>query len=190
MLRGLTREQYHHLASVFNQACVHGVIPSQWGITSVAMLPKKPTVERPIGLMHVCAKAMLKSRWHLIEEWNHHFQLLAPWDQARVGVSAIEVGAARLLRTEVHAAHDMHGVTLFVDLSTFFESVDHARLIQVADEVGFPPLLLELSLRLYPALPGSPRDPGRRHGGTATIPHPRHNSGLPHGALAQQSRPV
>ena len=131
MLRGLTREQYHHLASVFNQACVDGVIPSQWGITSVTMLPKKPTVERPIGLMHVCAKAMLK------------------WDQARVGVSAIEVGAARLLRAEIHAAHGLHGVTLFVDLSTFFESVDHGRLIQVAGEVGFPPLLLELSLRFY-----------------------------------------
>ena len=119
------------------------------GITSVTMLPKKPTVERPIGLMHVCAKAMLKSRWHLIEEWNRHFQQIAPWDQARVGVSAIEVGAARLLRTEIHAAHDLHGVTLFIDLSTFFESVDHTRLIQVAGEVGFPPLLLELSLRLY-----------------------------------------
>ena len=113
MLRGLTREQYHQLASVFNRAYRQGVVPSQWGITSVTTLPKKPTVERPIGLMHVCAKAMLKSRWRLIEEWNHHFQQIAPWDQARVGVSAIEVGAARLLRTEIHAAHDLHGVTLF-----------------------------------------------------------------------------
>ena len=139
MLRGLTKEQYHQLASVFNRAHQQGVVPSQWGITSVTMLPKKPTVERPIGLMHVCAKAMLKSRWHLIEEWNHHFQQIAPWDKARVGVSAIEVGAARLLRTEIHGAHDLHGVTLFIDLSTFFESVDHTRLIQVAGEVGFPP---------------------------------------------------
>ena len=66
-----------------------------------------------------------------------------------MGVLAIEVGAARLLRTEIHAAYDLHGVTLFVDFSTFLKSVDHGRLIQVAGKVGFPPLLLELSIQFY-----------------------------------------
>ena len=40
MLRGLTREQYHQLASVFNRAYQQGVVPSQWALPQLRCCPK------------------------------------------------------------------------------------------------------------------------------------------------------
>ena len=70
MLRNRSRQHFEELAEIFHQVEATGDLPQQREVTGIAVLPKKPTVERQIGLMHLCVKTLFKARWYVTEDWN------------------------------------------------------------------------------------------------------------------------
>ena len=63
--------------------------------------------------------------------------------------ACLSVSVQRVFSAEVGRATGQHRVTLFLDLTTFFETVDHERLAATADEVQFPATLLNIALQVY-----------------------------------------
>ena len=53
------------------------------------------------------------------------------------------------MRQEVHRARGFHGVTVLMDMSTFYDTIQLDRLQQEAIKLDYPPLLLELAMQLY-----------------------------------------
>ena len=113
------------------------------------MLPKAWDIERPIALLHTVCKSLLKLRWALIEDWLPVVREKMPWDAAMPGNATADVAIKRLMRCEVSRVKGKHRVTLYMDLSAFYEHIDHHVLIYQALDLSFPALLLYLALSVY-----------------------------------------
>ena len=149
LMRALTAEQCHRLASIMRQAELNGSFPEQWSVSLVILLPKNLEIERPIALMHVLLKAWMKLRWCLLEQWQESFASQGWWDSCGPGHSCLDVAVRRLIQYESSQIVPEHRITLYLDLSCFYETIIHARLVAHAQEVGFPPLLLWGALCAY-----------------------------------------
>ena len=103
--------------------------------------------------MHVLLKAWMKLRWCLLEQWQESFASQGWWDSCGPGHSCLDVAVRRLIQYESSQLVPEHRVTLYLDLSCFYETIIHARLAAHAQEVGFPPLLLWGALALASFLP-------------------------------------
>ena len=77
--------------------------------------------------------------------WLKQYEQIAPWDAARLGVACLSVSVQRVFQAEVARANCQHRVTLFLDLTTFFETVSHDRLAKLQ----FPATLLNIALQVY-----------------------------------------
>ena len=131
------------------QAELSGSFPEQWTVSLVILLPKTPEIERPIALMHVLLKAWMKLRWSLLEQWQGSFAPRGWWDSCGPGHSCLDVAVRRLIQYEASHTVQEHRVTLYLDLSCFYETIIHSRLVTHAQEVDFPPLLLWGALCAY-----------------------------------------
>ena len=86
-----------------------GRLPGQVCITLITMLAKNDRVERPIGLTHYAYRAWARTKWKLYEAWATDFGSRAPWDQARKGVSSLDVALARIIRHETARSQKRSG---------------------------------------------------------------------------------
>eukprot|EP00439_Symbiodinium_sp_Y106_P008508 s10661_g1.t1 len=87
------------------------------------MLAKTPQIERPIALLHVVYKAFVKLRWDLVEKW------LADVARDALGRGATtDVSLRRLASGEAHRAQGKHHITIFLDISTFYDGIRHEAL--------------------------------------------------------------
>ena len=68
-------------------------------------------------------------------------------DRARPGANVLQVALERLLRQEVHKANGLHGVTILMDMSMFYDTINLDRLQDKALKLQYPPLLLELAMQ-------------------------------------------
>ena len=99
--------------------------------------------------MHLLLKAWMKLRWPLLEQWQKGFATKAWWDSCGPGFSCLDVAVRRLIEYECTHSVSEHRITLFLDLSCFYETIGHSRLVEHADAVSFPPLLLWGALCAY-----------------------------------------
>ena len=148
-MRALSANQCHRLASIMREAELSGSFPEQWSVSLVILLPKSLEIERPIALMHVLLKTWMKLRWSLLEQWQTSFAPQAWWDSCGPGHSCLDVAVRRLIQYETSHIVREHRVTLYLDLSCFYETIIHSRLVAHAQVVGFPPLLLWGALCAY-----------------------------------------
>ena len=54
----------------------------------------------------------------------------------------------RLLRQETTKSLERHGVTVLLDMSTFYDTLDLQKLQQTAQELNYPPLALEFAMQV------------------------------------------
>ena len=135
-LKTLTVPEVAELVACFHNWEQEGVLQGQLCVSLTTMLAKNERVERPIALRHYAYRVWAKSRWPCYQEWAASFALTAPWDKAKAGVSSLDVALA-------------HGVSILVDLETFYESIEHATLVKLALEHNFPAPILNLALQVY-----------------------------------------
>ena len=136
-----------------------GRSPGQWRVVKFAMLAKKADIERPIGLCDVVYKAWLQVRFSLVTAWMKKYAAVAPWDAARPGNTCLSVSIHRLFQAELAKVNHQCRVTLFLDLSTFYETISRRRLEQTAYELE------------YPATPNLPRGESSHRGFRALSSH-------------------
>ena len=149
MLKQLPPEAIGPLTKVLNHVEKTGLAPGQWCITKFAMLAKNQAIERPIGLCSVVYKAWLQMRYHLVQDWLQSYEKVAPWDAAVPGTTCLSVSIARVFKCEVAVATGRHRATLYLDLSTFYETLSHAKLIDAAQALNFPACVLNVALQIY-----------------------------------------
>ncbi|CAE7617054.1 hypothetical protein AK812_SmicGene43458 [Symbiodinium microadriaticum] len=99
--------------------------------------------------MSTLLKLGMKARWGLIEQWLSEYRDNLWWDCALPSRSTHDAASRRGFSYEAARADRVHRCSLFVDLSTFYEGVDHLRLCESASRAGFPDLLLHLAVEAY-----------------------------------------
>ena len=149
LLRKLPRPAIEDLLQLFKVVESTGLMPQQWRTSQIALLVKNQDIERPIALCHVVYKCWLKTRYHLVNKWLQDFKNIAPWDAARPGIAAIDICVKRVLMAEIAKARQKSRISLFLDLSTFHETVSHSLLHSNAIEVGFPLVVLNGAVQIY-----------------------------------------
>ena len=115
----------------------------------VVMLPKNQTIERPITLTSTLWRTWCRLRKPLLDQWQKTLLATMAHDRARPGANVLRVALEKLLRQEVHRARGLHGVTVLMDMSTFYDTINLSRLQDEAMKLGYPPLMLELAMQLY-----------------------------------------
>ena len=113
------------------------------------MLPKNQTIERPITLTSTLWRTWCRLRKPLLDQSQKNLPATMAHDRARPGANVLHVALERLLRQEVHRARGLHGVTVLMDMSTFYDTINLSRLQEEAMKLGYPPLMLELAMQLY-----------------------------------------
>ena len=149
LLRKLPSPAIVDLCGLFRLVETTGLMPQQWRTSQIALLVKNQEIERPIALCHVVYKCWLKTRYYLVNQWLKEFKLLAPWDAARPGIAAIDICVKRVFMAEIARARQKARISLFLDLSTFYETVSHSLLHSNAIEVGFPLVVLNGAVQIY-----------------------------------------
>ena len=148
-LKTFTREQCQQLADIIRKVELEGAAPAQWLIAIITLLPKNQDIERPIALIPIPQKISIKCRWNLAEEWLDKNLPRLWWDSAVPGTSTLDVSLRRLMSYEAGRCKGDHFVTIFIDLTTFYESVSIDELKRSAKALAFPALLLHNALRSY-----------------------------------------
>ena len=149
MLCQLSKEHCAELCLIFRTVEETGEIPVQWTVSIVAMLAKTPQIERPIALLHVVYKAFVKLRWELVEKWLADVADVMPWDAAVPGRATTDVSLRRIASGEAHRVQGKHHITIFLDISTFYEGIRHEALVADARELGFPMNVLHVAISVY-----------------------------------------
>ncbi|CAE7580166.1 unnamed protein product, partial [Symbiodinium sp. KB8] len=149
MLKQASKPQLQELAEHIATWESSGTMPGQVLTTGVAMLPKKPERERPIGLTSFGYRLWARARWPLYEKWAEQYATVAPWDGAKKGMASLEIALTRLVRGEIQHHLKKQGATLLLDLREFYEHVGLLQLVVQAQQHKFPPLILHHCLSLY-----------------------------------------
>eukprot|EP00439_Symbiodinium_sp_Y106_P074941 s2732_g14.t1 len=149
MLKQLPPGALEPLALFLNHMEATGKAPGQWRVVKFAMLAKNVSIERPIGLCDVVYKAWLQVRYSLVQAWMKQYEMRAPWDAAKPGVTCLTVSISRIFKSEIAVATGRHRATVYLDLTTFYETLAHSRLIASAQELGFPATLLNIAIQIY-----------------------------------------
>ena len=85
----------------------------------------------------------------VLDAWQADLPDFMHHDRARPGAQVLQVALERLLRQEVHRANRRHGVTVLMDLSTFYDTIKLQQLQDQAIAINYPPHMLEMAMQLY-----------------------------------------
>ena len=148
-LKLLPREAYSGLVYILHLVEARLRWPEQFLLVQVACLPKNLECERPICLTHVLYRLWCKMRKPLVDHWLMNDKALAFWDQAVKGSTCLQVALLRLCKAEVSKKLGLKQVSLLLDLTCFYDLVDHNLLAEDALSLGFPPIVLFLCLQVH-----------------------------------------
>ena len=85
LLRQLPDEGLWELRCLFHQIEQTGQIPKHWQTSLLVMIPKNPSIERPIALVATTYRLWTKVRSEEIKAWQSTLQIQMPWERAIPG---------------------------------------------------------------------------------------------------------
>ena len=124
-------------------------LPTQLQMSLMVMLAKNEKVERPITLTSVLYRTWCRLRKGMLDTWQLNLPPSMDYDRARPGATALHVALERLLRQESNKTLALHGITVLLDMSTFYDTIDLQKLQTVAQALEYPPLALEFAMQVY-----------------------------------------
>ena len=149
LLRTAPKQALQPLLSILQTMEAKAELPTQLTLSLVVMLAKNEKVERPITLTSVLYRVWCKMRKPLLDTWQNNLPAAMDYDRARPGATALHVALERLLRQETTKSLEQHGITVLLDMSTFYDTLDLQRLQQTAQDLQYPPLPLEFAMQVY-----------------------------------------
>ena len=149
LLRTAPKQALQPLLSLLQAMEAKAELPTQLTLSLVVMLAKNEKVERPITLTSVLYRVWCKMRKPLMDAWQNNLPQAMNYDRARPGATALHVALERLLRQETTKSLGNHGITVLLDMSTFYDTLDLQRLQQTAQDLDYPPLALEFAMQVY-----------------------------------------
>ena len=148
-LQAMDDKAVEAVVSFYHECEAKAAWPQQMTVSLIAMLPKNLTRERPIALLHILYRTWVRLRWDLVSTWQAGYATTATYDKAVPGSCCLDVAVGRLLRNEVAKTNGVHVVSLFVDLESFFDTIQFQQLIMAATALQYPPLILKMALEVY-----------------------------------------
>ncbi|CAE7295568.1 unnamed protein product [Symbiodinium natans] len=148
-LQAMDDKAVEAVVSFYHECEAKAAWPQQMTVSLIAMLPKNLTRERPIALLHILYRTWVRLRWDLVSTWQAGYAKNATYDKAVPGSCCLDVAVGRLLRNEVAKTNGVHVVSLFVDLESFFDTIQFQQLITAATALQYPPLILKMALEVY-----------------------------------------
>lgn len=91
--------------------------------------------ERPITLTSTVYRLWCKLRK---DQWQLQLPFSMNYDRARPGAQHLRVTLARLMRQEINENRGRHGITILMDMSTFYDCIDLRTLASAARDLGYP----------------------------------------------------
>ena len=149
LLRTAPKQALQPLLGILQAMEAKAELPTQLTLSLVVMLAKNEKVERPITLTSVLYRVWCKMRKPLMDAWQNNLPPAMNYDRARPGATALHVALERLLRQETTKSLGKHGITVLLDMSTFYDTLDLQRLQQTAQDLDYPPLALEFAMQVY-----------------------------------------
>ena len=149
LLRTAPKQALQPLLGILQAMEAKAELPTQLTLSLVVMLAKNEKVERPITLTSVLYRVWCKMRKPLMDAWQNNLPAAMNYDRARPGATALHVALERLLRQETTKTLGKHGVTVLLDVSAFYDTLDLQRLQQTAQDLAYPPLALEFAMQVY-----------------------------------------
>ena len=135
------------LSGMFEAFELSTIFPPQWNMLGMPLLPKPAGGHRTIGIFPSGFRLWAKCRRSYCDEWERH-HTRAFWG-AGAGKRPLDPVWRWAVRAEAQRRPDIHTVAALVDVTAFYESIDHETLRTEAAATGFPSVLLEAALASY-----------------------------------------
>ena len=135
------------VAMVWEACELSGLVPPQIHDITAPLIPKKNWKLRDLGLFPGFIRVCAKARSEFCRKW-----------EAENDRSFFASGAARAttdtvwraaVRAEADHASNLAAAAVLQDMESFFQMIDHQKLLQQAKELGFPIQMIRLALHLY-----------------------------------------
>ena len=143
----LSDEALQALAALFAIADATGLLPRQIARIVCPMLPKKSGGCRLIGLYPSYYRLWAKSWGPVIAKWEADIEV--PWMAAVRGQSPTSLVYRTAVEAEHAAARGLVVGAVCMDISQFYEHIDHTVLVGRAMALGYPVVPLRGAVRSY-----------------------------------------
>ena len=91
----------------------------------------------------------MKAPFSLVRSWLEAVLPRLPHDRAVPGTSVLDVALMRMLRARVFKLKGQYVASVLLDVKQFYEHIEYQQSMRYADEVDFPPMLLNFALQAY-----------------------------------------
>ena len=143
----LSDEAMLALCTLFSLCEVSGTWAEVIQLVLIVLLPKADGGLRPIGLFPTVVRIWMRARVTIARVWEAQNALPSIYGGAGMGAQRAAWEAAFI--AELAALRDLVHVDSLLDLVKAFETVPHQELIDAAERLGYPTMLLRLSLAAY-----------------------------------------
>ena len=126
---------------------LEGCVPMQLLMVLIGLLPKPLGGERPIALTPMLYRVIMKLCKGYVTEWDE--QAAGFWDTAIRGNSCLRAAVATALKMELSDLQGYANIGLLWDLEAFYDSIRIHRLIGLALERDFSPMVLNLTMKVH-----------------------------------------
>ena len=122
-LKALPFSAMADLKELFHSIEATAMIPSQWGTSLIALLPKSQVIKRPIALVATMYCLWCRLRNGHTKSWAQNIEDKYPWERAVPGTECLQVALKRAFMTEHHQAHRRTVVSVLLDMSNFYDRI-------------------------------------------------------------------
>ena len=148
--------RFHKLLFLFFKHCYkQKQIPASWKTNTTVLLykkgdPSQQTNHRPIALANIIYKLYTSTLTSIISAYGEKYQIL---HDSQEGFRA-ERGTSRQLQLLIAALEDAIFTNqdiyiIYIDFKNAFGSIDHARLLAIMKDLGFPIDVINLIGNIY-----------------------------------------
>ena len=126
-----------------------GILPPQLDFVAMSFIPKQRGGYRTIGIFPAVLRLWTKSRRSLCSAWEE--KNARAFFGAAAGKQVLDPVWRWAAQAEGQTETGVQVAAALVDVSAFFESLDHNVLMEEAAALGFPKTLVRLAIATYSA---------------------------------------
>ena len=148
-LKALPFAAMKDLAQMYHQIEAEAIVPNQWLVALIAMLPKTAEIERPIALVATLYRLWCRLRNHYTKEWQSQLPEEFPWERAIPGTECLQVALRRAFVTEHSQALNKTVISVLLDMSNFYDRINLQKLAERWISSNYPATHAAFAMQIY-----------------------------------------
>ena len=125
------------------------MVPNQWMVALVALLPKSAEIERPIALVATLYRLWCRLRSNYTKEWQSQLEDKYPWERAVPGAECLQVALKRAFITERNQAMKKAVILVLLDVSNFYDRINLQKLAERWLVSNYPGTHAAFAMQIY-----------------------------------------